>query len=202
MASANDPDSGFSLIEVLVALVLIAMMTSILTSAIGQLRKMGEINQKLILQQETDTVADQIAMDLQTTFRKPLLGAPSTSKQDVFRGTSDAIEFVAAVRIGFKSLGVRQVRYDIVDNGGRFALQRTLKPYHFEERGVVRDLVSTHMDRMQFQYLGENETVWRTTWDNVNQLPLGVRFNLILGEDKIKAAATRQVWLPHIPLLQ
>ncbi|MVA59464.1 PulJ/GspJ family protein [Agrobacterium vitis] len=200
LASDGDRDAGFSLIEVLIALVLIAMMTSILTSAIGQLRKIGEVNQKLVLQQEADTLADQIVFDLQTPFRRPLLVATSAGKQVVFRGSGDAIEFVAAVRTGFKSLGVRQVRYDIIDNGGRLSLRRRLMPYRPAVGSEASDVVSTHIDMIQFQYLGDKETVWRTNWDAANQLPAGLRFSLILEEEKIKAAATRQIWLPHVSL--
>ena len=184
-ASPDRPDDGFTILELLVALALTAVIGSTMAVAITQLRPMRAFDERLDEQQIVSTLADVIARDLKSAQRLPLVEAGGNSST-LLKGEPQKVTFTAVVPTGYQRGGLREVTYELVKEGnGRARLLRTIKMRRFAHQ---QDTVETQTDELYSGELDLNFTFlqrdvkenigWTGEFNGINMMPLAIQVEL------------------------
>lgn len=195
--------AGFTLVELLVVLALVAALTSLMTVSLGQIAKIRGIDQQVQLQSTADTIADLIANDIRGALNVPLVG-PQTVEGLTMSGTSDAVTFTAIVRTGFNARGLRETRYLVREVAGVSTLVRETSPYMTGPSGgpelVVTEPVWVGTERITFRYMagGGDPVDWKNEWQVKHRLPAAIRFELEFAEEDRIADVSRTVRLTSL----
>lgn len=180
-----DGEAGFTLVEMLVVLALAAVITTLIAGTIGQFRKIRELDRTLQEQQQLNTVLDLITGDLRAALDLPLHSA-DPNRGLHFEGKADAMTFVAVVRTGFETRGLREVRYFTREVDGRLELLRVTKTYAASSEtsppeGVTERLLPD-IRGFTLSYRKSGGQVWETGWGAERQLPRAVRVGIELRQ--------------------
>ena len=184
-ASPNRPDEGFTLLELLVALALTAVIGTTTAIAITQLRPMRVFEARLDEQQIVSTLADVIARDLKSAQRLPLVEVGGNSST-LLKGEPQKVTFTAVVQTGYQRRGLREVTYELVKEGdGRTRLLRTTRMRRFARE---QDRVGTQTEelysgelKLDFAFLQQNEmsgVEWMRDFQAIGELPLAVEVKI------------------------
>lgn len=174
-------DAGYTLIEMLVVLALTAIITGLMATSLGNLRKIRALDDQLQQQAQLDAVAALIASDLRAALDVPLLSA-EPGRQMHFEGSAHEMTFVALVRTGFQSRSLRQVHYRVHDVQGRRKLVRETVPYRFadtkyEDEELV-ELLLPDIGDFTLLWRGQDEQSWRQSWKAERQFPIAFYVSL------------------------
>lgn len=195
--------AGFTLVELLVVLALVAALTSLMTVSLGQIAKIRSIDQQVQLQSTADTIADLIANDIRGALNVPLVG-PQTVEGLTMSGTPDAVTFTAIVRTGFNARGLRETRYLVREVAGVSTLVRETSPYRTRPDGspdlTVTEPIWTGTEKITFRYLagGSDPRAWKNEWQVEHRLPAAIRFELELADADRTLHVHRTVWLSFV----
>lgn len=174
-------DAGYTLIEMLVVLALTAVITALMATSLGNLRKIRALDDQLQQQTQLGAVAALIASDLRAALDVPLLSA-EPGRQMHFEGNAHEMTFVALVRTGFLSRGLRQVRYRIREAEGRRELVRETVPYRFahpkDEAEKLVEILLPDIGGFLLSWHREDDLSWKQTWEAERQLPTDIRLRL------------------------
>lgn len=89
--------------------------------------------------------------------------------------------FLALVRTGFRSRGLRQVRYRILEVGGRRELIRETVPYRFAPSGdgdeVMVEILLPNVLELSLSWQGDDFS-WKPIWEADRRMPVGARLRL------------------------
>lgn len=149
--------AGFTLVELLVSLVLMAVMASTISVTIGQLRSIESAKQRLQQLDAADAVIEAIARDLEGAVRLPLIEACSTSSV-LFRGDADSMTFSAIVPVGYKRRGLREVTYQFTKSGAVGSVMRSTRLRRFSPgEPVAHDDLGLRSLSLRLSYLVNGE---------------------------------------------
>lgn len=169
-------DAGYTLIEMLVVLALTAVITALMATSLGNLRKIRALDDQMQQQAQLDAVAALIASDLRAALDVPLLSA-EPGRQMHFEGNAHEMTFVALVRTGFRSRGLRQVRYRVREAEGRRELVRETVPYRFARSGRINrgfvEVLLSDIRRFSLSWQRRDDRSWVETWETERQIPAG-----------------------------
>lgn len=195
LASEDRPDHGFTLLELLVALALTAVIGTTMAIAITQLRPMRAFEERLNHQQIASTLADVIARDLKSAQRLPLMEAGDNSST-LLVGDPQKVTFTAVVPTGFQRRGLREVTYELAKEGdGRTRLLRTIRLRRFTQQEKETETQSEELcsescevsfNYLKFGYRGDE--TWQDQFSEVNRLPAGVAVLVELGKKPSRIA--------------
>jgi len=178
---ANDGEAGFTLVEMLVVLALAAVITTLIAGTIGQFRKIRELDRGLQEQQQLDAVLNLITGDLRAALDLPL-HSTDPNRGLRFEGKADAMTFVAVVRTGFETHGLREVRYFTRKADGRLELLRETKLYAASSKGSLPESITERLlpDIRGFtlSYRKSGGQVWEDGWAEERQMPRAVRVRI------------------------
>lgn len=181
-----DGEAGFTLVEMLVVLALAAVITTLIATSTGQFRKIRELDRGLQEQQQLDAVLDLITGDLRAALDLPLHSAdPNRGLR--FEGKADQMTFVAVVRTGFETRGLREVRYFTRKTNGRLELLRETKVYAASSdasppEGVTERLLPD-IRGFALSYRKSDGQVWEDGWAEERKLPRAVRVRIDRSEE-------------------
>ena len=192
---------GFTLIELLVVLVLTATMATMVVGVMGQLRPIRAIEDHARLQRAADRIADVMADDIRNALPLPLLSPGPEGRSMIV--AKDRIEFVAVVRTGFRTSGLRQVRYFLGDaEGGTKALMRQvlLRSARQSEgaRKAAADEVLARVDGLEFGFAEgkvDRNVALQTDGDRAKRVRRTVRFDVTVGSRESRGESVRTVSL-------
>ena len=105
--------AGYSLLELLVALALTAVIATMMVSVTTQLHPLRRIQAKYDAQEIADDLTYIIANDLKGALPLPLL---QDEARRAFVGSETQIHFVSIVKTGFRARGLREVTYFVKSN--------------------------------------------------------------------------------------
>lgn len=187
-ASRND---GFSLLELLVALSLTAVIGATMAMTIAQLRPMRAFEEQIDDKQIASVLADVIAHDLEGALRLPVIDVSGQSNV-LMEGGSSELEFTALVPTGYERRGLREVSYQFVGDGKQARLLRRLKMRRFSSDGAssdnVEELYASDFG-LRFRYLGQGEQeVWQSDFNEQNKLPRAVEISIETGGTSARVA--------------
>lgn len=179
---AND---GYSLLELLVALALTALIAALMSEVIPQLHPLRQIQAKNDAQKTVDRLADVVAQDIGSALELPLAGS------DTFQpmiGNPQSIRFLAVVRTGFATEGLREVSYGMRSSpNGTGALVRKTALRRFAREPSATTSTDDELygiSQIRFEYLNRNipdRSEWQETWTVPRKLPGAIRITLAIG---------------------
>ena len=155
--TAKAPQSGYTLIEVLIGLSLLAALSAAMAPMLFSFSRLTATSDALARDAETERTTT-------TTIRRLLAGAvwlPEGRESDAFVGTTQSMRFYTAAL----GQGLRQVELEVsTSSDGLELLVRTSTNY---EPGASVQLMES-LENIQFRYWGsETEATspsWRTQW--------------------------------------
>ena len=166
---------GMVLVEVLVALALVAVMAGAMAGYVGQLRRIAGLERETAALGELAAAAQLVQRSLTGARQLPLARAGSDN-QLAFEGDATSLRFTAVTRSGFRALALREIGLATADLAGRRALVETVRLRRADSPRAETFLVADPVSSVRFEYLDADGTVlaaWRGP-----TLPAGVRVTL------------------------
>lgn len=189
--------SGFMLLEMLVALCVVAVMGALMTSFLGQLGAINRLEAEIAAQTELDAAAAYLQRTLEGTRPARLLDAePDTNP--LFEGKRSSIRFAAATRRGLYSLALRDVHVFTGTINGQRSLEHTIGA-----RRLVNGKPAPHgssipiLDRISdvtFEF-GDGGG-WSDSWSKDGALPrlVRIRIEAEIGNKTIRSEAVARIF--------
>lgn len=178
-------EEGFTLVELLVAMALLALMATYALSALSYMQNFDRVTTRI--ERQAEVVAT--ARHLERTFSDARLvfgGDESVSALAEFEGKTDSLELVTVLNRNLATGGLFRLHYGLQQNtvssenqGSVFAVWRQL----FRPRAVAADngiegvptLLMDGVQSLQFRYFGSSEPekppVWLDSWPKGEGLP-------------------------------
>ena len=185
---------GFTLIEIMIALLLLALIMTSLFGGLYTANKHWQIGQEKINTNEEIRLADRVIRQY-VASAMPIVKISNTERQLLFDGKVNSLSFVAQLPAhrgggGFylvtlatqtnqksKELGLYYRSIYQADNGNR------LRP---DQQGNYVTLID-NIDSVIFSYYGHEDinedAVWQDSWNSNNRLPEMVRIELISTDE-------------------
>ncbi len=182
----KNSEQGFSLIEVLIAISLLAVIFSFLTGALHFGHKAWDFSNNLTKSSPVGT-ARSFLINRISSIHPLRVSQQGRSAELVFRGESNQLEFIASMPERVIKAGFYKVQLRFVNNDLKIYMQ----PYHplqnYNNQMQVRSLVSG-VKKLSFSYFGMSDRnaspTWHAQWQRKDILPSLVRVDLELGEKK------------------
>ena len=193
--SARDTD-GYSLLELLVALALTAVIATMMVAVTRQLHPLRQIQAKYDTEEIAARLASVIGNDLQSAIGLQLIG--SDSLQPVL-GTPDTIRFVGVVRTGFETEGLREVSYQLKprpDGTNTLVRTITLRRFAGADASIQSDDLYDPVQSLTFRYMDrdtEGKVVWLDHWDRPSAMPSAVKVTVGIGRPNAVVLGARVV---------
>jgi general secretion pathway protein J len=183
---------GFTLVELLLALVLMSMLLSLAYGGLRASTRAADKGQEILQESSRIRMAHQFVRKQlnQMTF----LGF-SENEDDgsriVFEGDAKRIRFVAPMPgyLGFGGPQVQELALIPGENGQMLVLSHALLQGFEEQNLYLRDpiLLIDQIEFAEFSFLGRDEsgelTAWTNQWDTPEQLPASVSLDVEFTED-------------------
>jgi len=181
----SEADAGFTLIEVLVTLSLLALMAVLTTTFLSQLGIFNNRQNGRTFQQEADAAARYIERTLENALALPI-DVNDNSSRVFFHGESKRVTFVTQSRSGISEAATRTVQIGATASSGA-TLRQTIIQRRFGDstrRLPARSVVIVdNVGDLSFLYLDQNDEgrpIWVANWNKERSLPTAVRFSLSL----------------------
>lgn len=173
--------AGFTLLELLVSLALLAVMAATMSLVLAQLRPIKALEQRLGEAEIADAILDVVARDLQATVRLPLMEGGTTSNILV-SGGPEGVAFSAVVPTGFRRSGLREVTYEVRMGDKGESVLRGLKLRRFSSQDTMeKEEIDLGRFSLRFSYLTISEAgtrKWSDRFEEINALPKAVRLEM------------------------
>ena len=188
VAAEANAESGFTLIEVLVALALVSLLTLIMVGAIGQMRSISAISKSNDADVELQAFGNYLAQLIAGAKPLALIG-DNPNRRIVFAGKAEQLRFSSVVRIGSNQLALRDVEIRIASTNGKLALVEINHARRVAETFPNADVASAPITLMNdlksvhFEYLEDTSEFsmpqkWHQAWDMPGQMPRAIRFKI------------------------
>jgi prepilin-type N-terminal cleavage/methylation domain-containing protein len=194
--------SGMTLVEIVVALVVIGMTFAIAAGALRVLARSGGIGTELIGRHDMFSRGiDALRMDI-GRLERIALGKNTADPQFQFAGTERTLEFVVMEPPVPSDAGLFLLRYAIIERDGRGLVVRSRAPFVAESPIPPTGDEVTVLDgpyRFSFSYLERRDgrQRWVTRWSDRTSLPVLVKLDVVDG-DSATAALPPLVFRPRV----
>ncbi len=202
-ASPCSENAGFTLVEMLVVLVITAVMAAMMVVGIRQMQAWTQLEERQSVQLTLEAVADHISGELSGALLLPLFEGENEGFTPM-KGTGDSLQFVAVIRTGFSTKGLRETWYATEPSSSGQILVRKSRPHRFLQQGEVPALQTDELydgvTRLEFDYLmrdSEDVVAWLDTWTKQTQLPAAIRITIYRTVGRHELNASRTVSLSH-----
>lgn len=176
MTATAHREAGFTLVELLVSLALLALMVSYAVSAISTLRHLNRVSGETAAQDEVDAVQRYLRQDI-GDLRVVFETGESGNQTLMFDGKPQALTFIGNSDGTRETGGLNQVRMSLSETGELNAERQLLQSQvvgPINRVVLLRDVTS-----LQFSYAGRaknnDEIVWQENWPKGNVLPIALR---------------------------
>ncbi len=202
--AVNYSERGFTLVEVLIALALTALMTGLLFEALHTYAKIGTAGREHIARKEqTSSVRQFVATQLRETV--PFALRDGTKLQTLFYADEDGLIYVGGIP-GYRSSGGLHRNALYADRDGdaielAFAYERLEADddghYDSFAEGPPANsrALLTGLSSLTFSYFGtsgsDNEPAWQERWEATDELPQLVRIRLTDDDGRTETIVTR-----------
>lgn len=194
--------AGFTLIDMLVALILLAVMSGLMAAFIGQFRTMKRIQTNLSAQMELDALVGYLETSIGGAM--PLTLVKDYVEQRIsFEGGPSELQFVTIARQGALSFGLRETRISLKGGEPLKTLVQDFAPRRVDQ--AIRIAATSSVDlagnlsALKFQYLSYDMAThspsWNDNWSARAGLPAAVRITLAAERNGKTMTATGQAIL-------
>jgi type II secretory pathway component PulJ len=176
-------DDGFSLLDMLVALVLMGLIGVLLSGLAGQFGSIRQARANAAVEAELDAALTYVANVVEQAMPLPLLAADGL-RGPHFRGDVRQLEFVAVQRRGTTAHGLRETAFLVDEEGGERVFVQDSWPRRavpdMRQSGALRVPIVAGVDAVRFAYLMSDtgDLAWLDEWASTEHLPLAVRVTL------------------------
>ncbi len=183
---ACSSSDGFTLLEILVTLSIVALITGMTTAFLGQLRKVSQIHHDHETQQQLDQTARYLERSIEAAMALPL-DISQNQNRVFFAGNPTQLSFLAGSRIGISeaALRTRQIRFSPGLGAGKIVQIMAVRRFQSDERSEQQPISVTileHASDLRFEYFGrlagQSSAVWTDSWTQDRSLPMAVRFSV------------------------
>lgn len=176
----DDGEAGFTLVEVLVVLSIVALMSSLMLAMMGQFHGLVLVERTLSKQATLQKVADYVAGLLEHAEATPLVNGPDVPVQFV-DGTSDSVNFLSATRTGAHSVGLAEIHIEL-ENGIVFQLN-SLRRFESSENAADKYVLLENGTSLKFSYLQKPVATntapqWQDEWHRPGAFPVAIKVRL------------------------
>ena len=181
MERTDPPDGGVILIEILVALSIIAVMGAMMAGVLGQLRSVSQTKEQILAQAELSAAASHIQRTL-AGARKAKLPDNEEDENHMLDGGASEVRFATITRQGFYSLALRDVRLSLESNADDTRLVQTLSPRRpekteDEELPETKIVILGNVQSLSFEYSGDGD-IYSSSWNKDGELPDTIRVTI------------------------
>jgi type II secretory pathway component PulJ len=182
--SEQEQCDGFSLIDMLVALVLLAIISGLMLAFIGQFRVLQRLRTDISAKMELDALTGYLQDTIGGAMPLPFLdNQPDT--RFVFEGTKSRLRFTTIARQGVQSFGLRETALALEGQGDRQTLVQDFYPRRLDEQertaATATIELAANITTLKFEYLSYDAKtrapIWSEDWLARNGLPAAVRFD-------------------------
>jgi prepilin-type N-terminal cleavage/methylation domain-containing protein len=184
ISARSRPDDGFTLVEVLVALSVIALMSGLMLAMMGQFRHLTYADHRLTDQTALKKTANHIAGLLERAEALPLEITPGAPL--VFMAAQEGgARFLAVAKSGALTSGLLQIEINLEKKDGIERVVETISPRSASDQAAGKATFELlgHAERLTFSYLHtaeapEHEPVWSAEWKTAGELPVAIRVTI------------------------
>lgn len=196
-ANSKVSQAGFSLVEVLVALSVIALLGAVMAGALLQFGRMQAITQAVASEQELDAALQHIAELVKRQVELPLID--QDERKMAITGTGQSLRLVSAVRVASDLSVAREVD---LSNGEEDGLP-TIIERHFARRALGAKpegsfAITPGPATIRFRYLGQGTGATGSRWAEIwseGSRPLAIAVDITLIRGKKPVSGNRIVVL-------
>ena len=195
-AREDTAGQGFVLVEILVALSVVAVMSALMAGFFGQLSSLSNVKEQVLAQAELAAAVSHLDRTLSATRPAPLAdNEEGTNFQ--FDGRGQEMRFAALTRQGFYSLALRDIHVYVDQGGAGVRLVQTHVPRRPESTDTLPPpvvVIVDDIDAVSFEY-SDDGISYTTTWKIDGTLPRMVRMTIVRGVagKQISASAIARV---------
>jgi general secretion pathway protein J len=189
--SAHRPQRGFTLLELVIALTLFALMSGVLYGALGYAGRSWEGGEAKAEATSSMRLAHEF-LRAQIEGQHPLRMRRMTEYPLLFAGTRDELRYAAPLPARITGGGIWYYRLSLAKEGnrGRLVLERevpdldaaALPEFGKSDRSVLADDIG----ELRLSYFGRDTgapftatPTWRERWDDRSRLPLLIRIDVV-----------------------
>ncbi len=178
--------SGFTLLEILLALVLLAFVMAGVWGAVSSATRITHSANSLMAQGE-DVHTTQRFLRTWLAAAQPQSYRPSgATRERMFRGSATAVHYIAPLPMQSGHAGLYLQTLELVQGqAGQYALELEYLPYASDQPAddkPVSHVLLTNLRGGKFQYLAaaalDEKAAWRDDWTASRGLPLAVRVHI------------------------
>jgi prepilin-type N-terminal cleavage/methylation domain-containing protein len=176
---AQPGNQGFVLIEILVALSVIAVMAGLMAGVFGQLRSVANLREQITAKSELAGAASHLERTFAAAKKAPLPGQEEDERK-MFDGKPTEVRFAAVTRQGFYSLALRDIRIYVDRQTSPPRLVETLtlrRPGEPADESKVNVVILENFDTITFTYSGDG-TSFASVWNSDETLPKLVKVTI------------------------
>lgn len=204
LRAVNYSERGFTLVEVLIALALTALMAGLLFEALHTYTKIGAAGREHIARKEqTSSVRQFVATQLRETV--PFAVRDGRKLQTLFYADEDGLTYVGGVPSYRSSGGLHRNALYAERDGDTIKLAFAYERLVADDDGHYDSFAEgppansrallTGLSSLTFSYFGtsesDNELRWRERWEATDELPQLVRIRLTDDSGRTETIVTR-----------
>lgn len=181
----SEPTAGFSLIDMLVALVVLAVISGLMAAFIGQLRTINRIRADVAARTELTALIAYLETSIGGALPRPFVEG-SAERRFSFEGTATGLRFVTVARKGVSAFALRETGIVLRGDGALKTLVQHFVPRRLDAK--ARQSATTSIDlagdvaALTFEYLSLDPAtaapLWSRDWLSLPGLPVAVRIRL------------------------
>ena len=181
-------EDGFTLLEVLVALILAALLSSAVAAALFQIVRFSEYEQKHTFQSDLRSVVAHVRRIVSKSRNLPLLRAEEIEGH-VFVGSTDAVQFVAVQRAGATRQKLLETKLSFVrDPEVFFLLQESWLRRLDDSVPILSRRLIDNLRSAKFEFGSNVDGLngafrWTSDWLDSHQLPAAVKMTIARDDD-------------------
>lgn len=192
----GDAEAGFSLVDMLVALTLLAIMSGLMASFTGQFRTIGRMNDDVAAKAEIEALADYLGRAVGTALPLSLLRS-DPMRRSPFEGDSSHLRFVTTARQGIETVSLRETEISLQGEGDRRTLVQRFTPRRRDaevrDAAAMRVELARGINSLRLRFLSYDKIthapVWSDDWVGENGLPAAVSIDIVAVRDGTSVSA-------------
>ncbi|PDT00061.1 hypothetical protein CO666_32680 [Rhizobium chutanense] len=182
---SRQSEDGFTLVEMLVTLALLAALSTVLLGAVAQFRPLRTLAQSADGQIELTAAASFLQATIADARSVYLIDAGS-QKRFVFEGSDHSLHFPAVLRVGSDQIALRDISIDRVETGGSVSIALRNTPRRLASTApaseifpVIEDIVDVNFEFLDGTNPASPEPqLWLPQWSHPERLPYAVKITL------------------------
>ncbi len=180
MTRPSSSRDGFVLIEVLVALSVVAVMAGMMAGVFGQLNSVARLREQVIVRAELEGALSHLARTLSAAKLARLPDSDEEENIKMFDGQATQMRFAAVTRQGFYSLALRDVDIHIDDQAAAPRLVQSMAMRRSQDAAEATRstiIILDSFDKIDFSY-SEDGASFMSSFSKPGILPKMVKIRI------------------------